>query len=74
MRQEIVKFHDPLSQGDIILGKNVKIGYLFKNLFLYFQAYFTQNGVYSDNDQGKVYPNCKFHEPLGKGSCTRVLL
>ena len=66
MRQEIVKFHDPLSQGDIILGKNFKIGYLFKNLLLYFQTYITQNGVYSDNDQGKVYPNCKFHEPLGK--------
>ena len=52
MRQEIVKSHDPLSQWDIILGKNFKIGYLLKNLLLYFQAYITQNGVYSDNDQG----------------------
>ena len=42
MRQEIVKFNDPLSQGEIILGKNCKFGYLFKNLLLYSQAYITQ--------------------------------
>ena len=31
------------------------------------------NYVYSDDDQGRVYQNCKLYDPRGRGSCARVL-
>ena len=27
------------------------------------------NQIYSNDDQGRVYLNCKFHDPRGRGSC-----
>ena len=30
------------------------------------------NLVYSNDNQGRVYQNCKFHDPRGRGSCARA--
>ena len=30
------------------------------------------NQVCSNDDQGIVYQNCKFHDPWGRGSCARA--
>ena len=30
------------------------------------------NLVCSNDDQGRVYQNCKFHDPWGRGSCARA--
>ena len=30
------------------------------------------NQVCSNDDQGRVYQNCKFHDPRGRGSCARA--
>ena len=30
------------------------------------------NLVYSNDDQGRVYQNCNFHDPPSKGSCARA--
>ena len=43
--------------------------YFFKNLLLYSQAKIRQTQVCS---RGRVYQNCKFHDPRGRGSCSRV--
>ena len=28
--------------------------------------------IYNNDDQGRIYQNCKFHDPWGKGSCAKV--
>ena len=28
--------------------------------------------VCGNDEQGRVYQNCKFHDPLGRGSCARA--
>ena len=33
---------------------------------------FQTNWVYSNVNQGRVYPNCKFHDLRGRGSCARM--
>ena len=40
----------------------VKLMYFLKNLLLYPGAWFRQT-VYSNDDQGRVYQNCNFHDP-----------
>ena len=71
---QIVNFMTP-GAGVLVLGgghisHTVKMHYSIKNLLLYSQAWITQTKlVYSNDDQGRVYPNCKFHDPQGRGSC-----
>ena len=52
------------------MGEKCKIAvFLKKNLLLYFKA-LTRQTKY--DDQGRVYQNCKFHDPRCKGSWARA--
>ena len=73
-KQENVNFMISPSRGGNL---GVKLMYFFKNLLFYPGAWFRQT-VYSNDDQGRVYQNCNFHDPgagvlvlnLGQISCT----
>ena len=72
----IVYFMTPRA-GVLVLGHShinhiVKMHYFYKNLLLYSQAQFQTTYLYSDGDHGRVYQNCKFHDPKGRGSCAKV--
>ena len=67
-------FHDPWGWGSCSKVWPYKlyseIHYFFKNFLLYSQAQIRQT---EGNDaQGRVYENCKFHDPQDRGSCARV--
>ena len=66
------KFHDPPSKGKVILGKKCKIQVFLKKSSSLLRGMFQTKKVYSNDDQGRVNPNCKFHDLLGRGSCARV--
>ena len=73
---KIVNFMTP-GAGVLVLGRGhishiVKMHYFFKNLSSLLQVIDQTNYVYSIDDQGRVYQNCKFHDPRGRGSCARV--
>ena len=70
---KIVNFMTP-GAGVLVLGCGhishiVKMHYFFKNLSSLLPVIDQTNYVYSIDDQGRVYQNCKFHDPLGRGSC-----
>ena len=46
--------------------------HFLKNLLLLLPGIDQTNQVCSNDDQGRVYQNCKFHDPRGRGSCARV--
>ena len=46
--------------------------YFFKNLSSLLPVIDQRNYVYSIDDQGRVYQNCKFHDPRGWGSDVRA--
>ena len=48
----------------------VKMHFL-KSSFLPPCIYHT-NQIYSNNDEGRVYQNCTFHDPRGRGSYARA--
>ena len=59
--------------GILLLGRGhlshiLKMHYFFKNSFALLPGIDQANYVYSNDDQGKVYQNCKFHDPRGRGS------
>ena len=63
---KIVYFITP-GAGVLVLGRGhiiniVNVHYFFQNLFLYPDIDQT-NQVYITDDQGRVYQNCKFHDP-----------
>ena len=70
------KFHDPSGRGSCARVWPYK-SYSETALFLLkssslFSGIDQTNQVYSNDDQGRVYQNCKFHDPWGRGSCARV--
>ena len=74
---QIVNFMTP-GAGVLALGCGhishiMKIHYSLKNLLLYSQALVRQTKYkVMMTFKGRVYPNCKFHDPRGKDSCARV--
>ena len=52
----------------------VKMHYFFKNLFSTPRHRSDKLSLlnYSYDDQGRVYQNCKFHDPRGRGYCARA--
>ena len=65
---KIVNFMTP-GVGTLVLGHGhiVKIKYFFFSSSLHLGMDQT-NSVYSNNEQGRVYQNCKFHDPRGRDS------
>ena len=69
---KIVTFMTP-GAGVLVLGCGhishiVKMHYFFKNLSSLLPVIDQTDYVYSIDDQGRVYQNCKFHDPRGRGS------
>ena len=62
-RQEIVKFMTPNQRAGNFGVKRVKLRYFFKNLFSLLPGIDQINQVCSNDDKGRVYQNCKFHDP-----------
>ena len=63
-----------LGAGDLVLGRGlkshkVKIHQSYKNHLLYSQAWIRK--FMSNDDQGRVYQNCTFHDPHCWGSDVR---
>ena len=50
----------------------VKMYYIFENLFLYSRHDSDKLSAISNDDHGRVFLNCKFHYPQGRGSCARA--
>ena len=55
----------PPSHGDMILGQNCKIDVFSSSLLL---IMYQINWIYSNDKQGRIYQNCKCHDPRGRGS------
>ena len=73
---KIVTFMTPLA-GVLMLGCGVishivKMHYFFKKISSLLPCMDKKNKIYSNDDQGRVFQNCKFHDPGGRGSCVRV--
>ena len=73
---KIITFMTP-GAGVLVLGCGhishlVKMHYFFKNLSSLLPVIDQTNYVYSIDDQGRVYQNCKFHDPRGWGSDVRA--
>ena len=73
---EIVNFKIPKAE-DYELGPGrashiVKMHYFFKISSSLLWAMVQKNKLYSYYEQGRVYQNCKFHDPWGRGSCDRA--
>ena len=73
---KIVNFMTP-GTGILLLGHGhishiLKMHYFFKNPFALLPGFDQTNYVYSNDDQGKVYQNCKFHDPRVRGSDART--
>lgn len=66
--KEAYKFHNPSSQGDIILVKKCKY------LILLYAELRSDNHSYSDDELRKVYQNFEFHEPQGRGECSHLVM
>ena len=67
------KSHDPPTQRGGNLGvKSVKLMYFLKKSSSLLPGIDQTNQVCSNDDQGRVYQNCKFHDPRGRGSCARA--
>ena len=49
----------------------VKMHYFYKKYSSLLPGIDQINQVCSNDDQERVYQNCKFHDPLGRGSCAR---
>ena len=47
----------------------LKMHNFFKNLSSLLPVINQTKYIYSIHDQGRVYQNCKFHDPWGRGSC-----
>ena len=63
--------------GFLVLGRVhikhiVKMHYFFKNFSSLLPVIDQTNYVYSIDDQGRVYQNCKFQDPRGWGSDVRA--
>ena len=71
-RQEIVNFMTPHPKGRNCGGKKCKIDVFLKKSSSLLPGIDQTNQVCSNDDQGRVYQNCKFHDPRGRGSCARV--
>ena len=70
------KFHDPWGRGSCARVWPYK-SYSENALFLLKSSSLLPgigqtNQVCSNDDQGEIYQNCKFHDPLGRGSCARA--
>ena len=52
----------------------VKMHYFFKNLLSTPKHRSDKLDFYSNDSQGRVYQNCNFHDPRGRGFCARVWL
>ena len=50
----------------------IKLLYLFKRPSSLLPGIDQTNQVCSNDDQGRVYQNCKFHDPRGRGSYARA--
>ena len=64
--------HDARRKTDDDGRQPIAIGhlsYMYPGSLL--QGMIQTNSVYSNNDQGSVYQNCKFYDPRGRGSCLR---
>ena len=69
------KFYNPSAEGKSYGGKKCKIDVFFKNRLSNSSAWFRQTiyrKVYHNDDHGRVYHNCKFHDPRGRVSCAKV--
>ena len=67
----VAKFHHVLGRGVMIQ----RVILIFVQMS-HSQSELTilhESMIYSKDDQGSVYKNCKFHDPLGRGSCARAL-
>ena len=65
----IVNFMTPTGMGDNLWVKSVKYIYLLKIVFSTSKYYIRQTDIYtrSNDEQGKVYQNCRFHDPTVQG-------
>ena len=54
------------------MGEKEQNNYILKKISSLFQAMDQTNPVCSNDDQGSVYQNCKFHDPRSRGSCARA--
>ena len=52
----------PPSHGDMILGQNCKIDVFSSSLLL---IMYQINWIYSNDKQGRIYQNCKYHDGAG---------
>ena len=50
----------------------VKVDVFLKESSFLLRSMVQTNEVYSNDDQGRIYLSCKFHDPWGRGSCARV--
>ena len=72
----IVNFMTP--EADVLLLWHGHIGHIVK-MHIFFEKCSLLRGkdqtnyVYSNDVQGRVYQNYKFHDPRGRGSCARAL-
>ena len=62
------KVCDPTLRGDNYWVKIVKFMYFFEKM----SSQPSSIHVYSNNDQWRIYQNCKFHDAKGRGSYARV--
>ena len=58
-----------LGRGHMSYSENVFILYKSSSLL---PGICQTNGVYSNDNQGKVYQNCNIHDPRGRGSCASI--
>ena len=70
-REEIVNFMTPFPRGGNFGVIRVKLMY-FLLIFFSILEHGSEKLSYSNDDQGRVYQNCKFHDPWGRGPCTRA--
>ena len=73
------KFHDPWGRGaEAWPYKSYTCTYIYwkciisLNIFFSTPRHRSYKPLCSTDDQGKVYQNCKFHDPWGRGSCERA--
>ena len=64
----------PSLRGDNLGVKSVKLIYIFENLLQSTPGHRLDklSTIYRNDDQRRVYQNCKFHDPQDRGSCTRA--
>ena len=62
----------PVPRGGNFGVNSVKLMYFFKKSSYLLGGMVQTNYVYSNDDQGRVYQNCKFHDPWCRGSSARV--